>query len=222
MKFESIFLALAFAISGANAASAAVVTSLPGGTSLPLPDNGSNWQSLAGQGPFSFGPGVTWTSDNFNSVFGYTGVYGFDGNGTWSGTPMAGLGNNFATMTFTFSNPVSGFLGQINWVTSVSDPHINYGPATMRALNSEGQTIESISFQNTSGFSLKSPGFWGFSDTSSDISIIELSGAEIGIRDISVAGVPLKPSIWANLIFGFLGLGWMAYRRKNQSALTTA
>jgi hypothetical protein len=40
-------------------------------------------------------------------------------------------------------------------------------------------------------------------------------------NSVTVA-VPFKPSIWANLIFGFLGLGWMAYRRKNQSALTTA
>jgi hypothetical protein len=38
----------------------------------------------------------------------------------------------------------------------------------------------------------------------------------------TAAPAPLKPSIWANLIFGFLGLGWIAYRRKNQSALTTA
>jgi hypothetical protein len=39
---------------------------------------------------------------------------------------------------------------------------------------------------------------------------------------VALSPVPLKPSIWANLIFGFLGLGWMAYRRKNQRALTTA
>jgi hypothetical protein len=32
--------------------------------------------------------------------------------------------------------------------------------------------------------------------------------------------VPWPRSIWAEVIFGFLGLGWMAYRRKNQSALT--
>jgi hypothetical protein len=38
----------------------------------------------------------------------------------------------------------------------------------------------------------------------------------------TVAAVPLKPSVWANLIFGFLGLAWMAYRRKNQRALITA
>jgi hypothetical protein len=36
------------------------------------------------------------------------------------------------------------------------------------------------------------------------------------------SAVPLKPSIWANLIFGFLGFGWIAYRRKKQRAPTTA
>jgi hypothetical protein len=39
---------------------------------------------------------------------------------------------------------------------------------------------------------------------------------------VSISAVPWPHSIWAEVIFGFLGLGWMAYRRKNQRALTTA
>jgi hypothetical protein len=37
----------------------------------------------------------------------------------------------------------------------------------------------------------------------------------MGIDNIDVTAAPLKPSIWANLIFGFLGLAWMLYRRKS-------
>jgi PEP-CTERM motif len=36
-----------------------------------------------------------------------------------------------------------------------------------------------------------------------------------------VPGVP-EPSTWAMMILGFLGLGWLAYQRKNRSALNAA
>jgi hypothetical protein len=37
----------------------------------------------------------------------------------------------------------------------------------------------------------------------------------------AIAAVP-EPSTWAMMILGFLGLGWMAYRRKNSMTLRTA
>ncbi len=90
-------------------AGAGVVTSLPGGTVVPMP--GINY---FGPGPQVFGPpvldGIQWTSTNFDpgSVFGYTGSYGFESNGTWDGVlgPMAGLNSPLGdppvidTMTF--------------------------------------------------------------------------------------------------------------------------
>jgi hypothetical protein len=48
----------------------------------------------------------------------------------------------------------------------------------------------------------------------------------LSFSDFSVTGeistVPWPRSIWAEMIFGFLGLGYMAYRQKNKSALAVA
>ena len=82
----------------ARPASATVVTSIPGGTVVPMPA-----LNYFGPGPQVFGPGITWTSTNAvnqgGSVFGYTGGYGFSGNGFWDGSlgPMAGLNDSKAS-----------------------------------------------------------------------------------------------------------------------------
>jgi uncharacterized protein YdeI (BOF family) len=52
------------------------------------------------------------------------------------------------------------------------------------------------------------PGFYG------------ITGSSVTITDISAA-VP-EPSTWAMMILGFLGLGAMAYRRGNRTALNAA
>src|SRR5664279_135418 len=74
-------------------AGAAVVTSIPGGTVIPMPA-----VNYFGGGAIIFGsPTVTWSSTNSTtqggSVFGYTGGYGFGSNGSWTGAlgPMAGV-----------------------------------------------------------------------------------------------------------------------------------
>ena len=82
-------------------AGASVVTSIPGGTVIPMPA-----VDYFGPGPQTFGPGsfaVTWSSTNaFNgggAAFGYAGTYGpysFVSNGQWTGAmgPMAGLNDS--------------------------------------------------------------------------------------------------------------------------------
>src|SRR5512140_2077601 len=95
-------------------AGAGVVTSLPGGTVVPMPA-----VNYFGPGPQVFG-GIQWTSTNSNtyggSVFGYAGPYGFGSNGDWGGVlgTMAGLNSSSSvasvidTMTVEFSLPVFG------------------------------------------------------------------------------------------------------------------
>jgi hypothetical protein len=200
-----------------NASQAAVVTALPGGTPLALPNNGSSVNFTSG--PISFGTGVTWSSNSAISVFGYTGTYGFSDT-SWSGVPMAGLNTSTGSMSFSFSAPISGFLGQIDWA---NDGEV----VSMSAFNSANQLIETITFTNAAGNNLvASDGFYGFQDATADISRIQLTDGLIGIRDIdittAVTAVP-ESSTWAMMILGFCGLGFMGYRRKqNGSALSVA
>jgi PEP-CTERM motif-containing protein len=65
--------------------------------------------------------------------------------------------------------------------------------------------------------------FMGVADNTNDIGYITLartgdtSGDVVGIDNIesgTIAAVP-EPSTWAMMILGFLGLGYMAHRRKN-------
>jgi hypothetical protein len=41
---------------------------------------------------------------------------------------------------------------------------------------------------------------------------------EFSIQQITISGVP-EPSIWAMMILGFLGLGWLAHRRRASGAV---
>jgi len=43
-------------------------------------------------------------------------------------------------------------------------------------------------------------------------------GFSIGAPVVIAAAVP-EPSTWAMMILGFFGVGFMAYRRRNQAAL---
>lgn len=210
MNTKSIALALAATVvswSLPNASQAAVVTSLTGGSDLTLPDNGST--AVGTTGPISFGPGVTWSSTSPVSVFGFTGDYQLSDT-TWSGTPMAGLNSFGASMSFSFSAPIAGFLGQIDWVTQ--------GDITMSAFNSANQLIETVSFTNSAGGALVTPGgFYGFQDSADDISRIQSTNGSLGIRNIStdvVASAVPESSTWAMMMLGFCGLGFMAYRRR--------
>ena len=38
----------------------------------------------------------------------------------------------------------------------------------------------------------------------------------------AITGVILEPSTWAMMILGFFGVGFMAYRRRNQTAALVA
>ena len=177
-------------------AQASVITSLAGGTPLVMPVN----NSTTNEGPDDFGFG-TWTKtgDNPYGVFGYTSLYGFAGNGSWSGTPMAGLDDLNGTMTFAFSTPVKAILGEVNWGLV---PGYSEAPSvTMAAYDAGGNLLESFTF-GTFAHDDVAPGYYGFSESSAVISKFELSNGVVGIRNISVdfgspAAAP-EPTAWAS------------------------
>lgn len=206
-----------------SSAYAVPVTSLPGGTVIPMPN--VNYQ---GAGPQTFGPGITWSSTNNDnqggSVFGYTGFYGFADNGYWdAGDPMGGL-NSAAyvyyvtdTMTFAFDTPVKGVGGFINYVPDQQTPSI------IAVYDSNMNLIESESLTFHTDGSVNSGEFHGFLESTPTISYFTLSDNYIGITKFTtvtdgIGPVPEFPSIFLPLtmIIGFLGTVLLIQRSKGQ------
>jgi len=177
----------------AGVAGAGVVTSLPGGTVVPMPG-----VDYFGPGPQVFGPPVfaeiRWTSTYAESVFGYTGTYGFGSNGDWGGDlgPMAGLNSALGepsvidTMTFEFSTPVSGVGGFMNYYPGFGDPVISVYDSGHNLIESHTLDI------NTSG-APNAGSFYGFLEGSAVIKYFTLSNSFIGIANLTVTTTASVP-----------------------------
>lgn len=175
----------------AGLAGAGVVTSLPGGTVVPMP------------GIYYFGPGpqvfdgiqgtsIQWTSTNSatygGSLFGYVGIYGFESNGYWSSLlgPMAGLNSALGvasvidTMTFEFSVPVSGVGGFMNYDPSHGNPVIAVYDSGHNLIESHTLNFSTSSYPPNQGF------FYGFLESSAVIKYFTLSNSFIGIANLTV------------------------------------
>jgi PEP-CTERM motif len=218
MKGAIAALAVTMLLS-AGTAHAILVTSLPTGTVIPMPA-----VELFTAGPQTMAPGIVWTSTNATiqggSVFGYTGDYSFGDNGFWSGNPpMAGLNDAFDlygvvdTMTFTFSTPVTGVGGHLNWT--------NYdSPAIMAVYDASNNLLESFTLA-AGGVNLVPPdAFYGFVASSPIISSFRLTDEYIGLRDLTIQGpaaVP-EPGTWLLLASGLVGLLGYGWRRQQRAA----
>jgi hypothetical protein len=194
-------------------ASATVISTLPGGTALPIP--GTNQLNFSG--PATIAPGVTFTSTQ-PSAYGYTGSYGFNGNGTWSGAPMIGLDRGSGYFEIAFATPLSAFLADTNWT------NLDYaGDATIEIFDAANVLLETLVLENA-GTNLVAPGFWGFSRSAGDISRVRFSNEYVGIREITtsagVAAVP-EPATWAMMLAGF-GIVGGAMRRRQRTSVSFA
>jgi hypothetical protein len=167
-------------------AGAGVVTSLPGGTVVPMP--GVNY---FGPGPRVF-DGIQWTSTNSvtygGSLFGYVSVYGFGSNGYWSGLlgPMAGLNSASGVasvidmMTFEFPVPVSGVGGFMNYDPFYGNPVISVYDSGHNLIESHTLNFSTSSYPPNQGF------FYGFLEGSAVIKYFTLSNSFIGLANLTV------------------------------------
>ena len=203
------------AVSGALAASAlfipfasqaGVVTSLPGGTVLPMPAI-----DYEGAGPQVMAPGVTWSSASGGSVYGWADGYGFGGNGFWSGTPMMGTNDTVSTMTVSFASPVAGVGAFLNYVEGMN--------ASIAVYDSSNNLIESMNLTFSTGGGDNTGMFYGFSESSANIAYFTMTGGYIGAADLTYTGQAAtdlpEPASIALLSLGMIGIA--ALRRKAAS-----
>jgi hypothetical protein len=195
----------------ANTASATLITSLSGGTIVPMPNS-----NYLGADPQDFGTGVTWSSTNTDyqggSVFGYQDGYGFSSNGYWDTSVMAGLNDSFDSsgiinyMTFSFNTPVAGVGGFMNYSPGSTPTVISVYDSTM-------SLIERATLNFTTGGADNTGLFLGFLENTASISYFRLTDNYIGITDLTVQPhmavnfIP-EPSTMILFIFGLLGAGF--------------
>ncbi len=188
-------------------AGATVTTGVPWIGTLPMPV-----LNYFGPGPQTYG-NYTWTSTNATnqggSVYGYTGGYGYGGNGYWDGKlgPMAGVNDSFDawgvtdTMTFAFGSPVYSVGGFFNYVPGGSTP------TTLAVYDSSFALIESYNLTFLTGGGVDT-GEWILFTETKPIGYFTMSDNYVGVA----SPIP-EPASLVLLGTGALGLAGVIRRK---------
>jgi len=206
MRKMTVLLAVLLAVLALQAG-ATVITNIPPSARITMPV-----MNYFGPGPIVYG-NYTWSSTNVSnqggSVFGYTGGYGYLGNGFWDGAlgPMAGLNDSFDawgvqdTMTFAFTNSVLEVGGFFNYVPNGSMP------TTIAVYDTSFNLIESYNLTFVVGTGVNLGQWLGFQETT-PIGYFTMTGNYIGV----VNPIP-EPGSLLLLGSGVLGLAGVIRRK---------
>lgn len=206
MSSQLRLIAAAAALFASVASQASPVTSLPGSTLYAFPNDNS----------FSAGPGITWTAEINNSVFGYNGGYGFQTNGNWgTGLSMIGTNSRDTSMTLSFDTAVSGVGAFLNW-SRFSDGTPDGDLPIIPIYDAAHTLLESYTLTFATGGGNNSGDFHGFLRGTADIASITFDGGFIGAANLEVVTAPAipEPSTYALMIAGLGVVGFIARRRK--------
>lgn len=201
MHLKGFILATFVSLSAATGAHAAVVAT-PGST--PAGTTNFNSQSVgAVTSSFTIG-GWTFTPGANSQV-----KIGSDGNGAQpfgtSGNYLSILGNGYIDISFSSRTSIGFFWGSVDSYNSISF--------------SNGDTFSGSQLSPT----LSPTGCQGSPDCNSYVTLtsttpftsVRLSSSANSFEITNISAVP-EPSTWAMMILGFLGLGFLGYR-KSQS-----
>ena len=174
MNSQLRLIAAAAALFASVASHAVPVTSLPGSTLYAFPND-----NYFGAGPKVVAPGITWTAESGNSVYGYDGGYGFQTNGNWgAGLSMIGTNTGGTLMTLSFDTAVSGVGAFLNWSRFSSGAPDGDLPI-ISIYDSANTLLESYTLTFSTGGGTNSGEFHGFLRGTADIASITFDG-EIG------------------------------------------
>ena len=206
MSSQLRLIAAAAALFASVASQASPVTSLPGSTLYAFPNDNS----------FSAGPGITWTAEINNSVFGYNGGYGFQTNGNWgTGLSMIGTNSRDTSMTLSFDTAVSGVGAFLNW-SRFSNGTPDGDLPIISIYDAAHTLLETYTLTFATGGGNNSGDFHGFLRGTADIASITFDGGFIGAANLEVVTAPAipEPSTYALMIAGLGVVGFIARRRK--------
>ena len=206
MHLHRSLIVAAVALAASALAHAVPVTSLPAGTVYPFAV-----ENYFGIGPKVVAPGITWSADDSNSVYGYAGAYGFAGNGGWSGLSMIGSNTGASSMRIDFASPVAGVGAFMNYA-----PDFGSTP-TIAVYDSSNVLLESYTLSFATGGGSNTGEFHGFLEGTSNISYLTLTGSYIGAANLSVqtVAVPVpEPETYALMLAGLAAIGFVARRRQ--------